>query len=48
VDGLNLVVPFQEAAYYELRQSIAVPQPGKQDGALDLDGFFGLHPRRRR
>ena len=45
VDGLNLVVPFQEAAYYELRQSIAVPLPGKKDGALDLDGFFGLHPR---
>jgi len=45
VDGLNLVVPFQEAAYYELRKSIAVPLPGKPDGALDLDGFFGLHPR---
>jgi uncharacterized protein (DUF1501 family) len=45
VDGLNWIVPFQEAAYYQMRQSIAIPQPGKTDGALDLDGVFGLHPR---
>jgi len=45
VDGLNMVVPFGEKAYYQLRPSIAVPQPGQPNGALDLDGFFGLHPR---
>jgi uncharacterized protein (DUF1501 family) len=45
VDGLNMVVPFGEKAYYQARPSIAIPQPGKPDGALDLDGFFGLHPR---
>lgn len=45
VDGLNMVVPFGEKAYYQARPSIAVPQPGQTNGALDLDGFFGLHPR---
>lgn len=45
VDGLNMVVPFGEKAYYQARPSIAIPQPGQPNGALDLDGFFGLHPR---
>ena len=45
VDGLNMVVPFAERAYYQSRPSIAIPRPGDRDGALDLDGFFGLHPR---
>src|SRR5262245_52002275 len=45
VDGLNMVVPFGERAYYQSRPSIAIPRPGDRDGALDLDGFFGLHPR---
>lgn len=45
-DGLNIVVPFAEQNYYRLRPSIAIPQPksGANDAALDLDGFFGLHP----
>ncbi len=45
-DGLNIVVPFAEPNYYRLRQSIAIPQPrrGGNDAAVDLDGFFGLHP----
>src|SRR5919109_5540657 len=43
-DGLNIVVPHGEKAYYALRPAIAVPRPGAPDGALDLDGFFGLHP----
>jgi uncharacterized protein (DUF1501 family) len=45
VDGLNMVVPYGEAAYYRARPTIAIPRPGSADGALDLDGFFGLHPR---
>jgi uncharacterized protein (DUF1501 family) len=45
VDGLNMVVPFGERDYYAARPSIAVPRPGAPDGAVDLDGFFGLHPR---
>ncbi len=40
-----MVVPFGEDAYYASRPSIAIPKPGADDGALDLDGFFGLHPR---
>ena len=44
VDGLNVVVPHGEGNYYSLRPTIAVPQPGKTDGAIDLDGHFGLHP----
>ena len=45
-DGLNIVVPFAEPNYYRLRPSIAIPQPkrGGADAAIDLDGFFGLHP----
>lgn len=44
-DGLNMVAPFGEPAYYSHRPSIAIPAPGKDPGAaVDLDGFFGLHP----
>jgi uncharacterized protein (DUF1501 family) len=44
VDGLNVVVPHGDSEYYDLRPTIAVPKPGKTDGAIDLDGHFGLHP----
>jgi uncharacterized protein (DUF1501 family) len=45
VDGLNVVVPWGESLYYAARPTIAVPRPGSADGAaLDLDGFFGIHP----
>ena len=45
VDGLNVLVPYGESAYYSARPTIAVPRPGSADrAALDLDGFFGLHP----
>jgi uncharacterized protein (DUF1501 family) len=48
-DGLNVVVPHGEKAYYDLRPTIAIPRPTsdpgrKDDAAIDLDGFFGLHP----
>src|SRR4029453_8178421 len=46
VDGLNMIVPFGERQYYAARPSIAVARPGSDpQAALDLDGFFGLHPR---
>jgi uncharacterized protein (DUF1501 family) len=45
VDGLNMVVPFGEREYYASRPSIAIPRPNDAQGAVDLDGFFGLHPR---
>src|SRR5437660_12051850 len=45
VDGLNVVVPHGEHAYYDLRPSIAVAKPdGGAETAINLDGFFGLHP----
>src|SRR4051812_43639904 len=45
VDGLNMLVPFGDTEYYTLRPSIGIAQPGRDGGAIDLDGFFGLHPR---
>src|SRR5687768_17467106 len=45
VDGLNMVVPFGEAEYYRARPNIAIARPGAEGGAIDLNGFFGLHPR---
>jgi uncharacterized protein (DUF1501 family) len=39
-DGLNIVVPHAEAAYYSMRPSINIPR----SSVVDLDGFFGLHP----
>ena len=45
MDGLNAVVPYGERNYYGMRPSIAIPAPnGGKGAALDLDGFFGLHP----
>ena len=44
VDGLNMIVPHGDRFYYADRPGIAVPQPGRDNGALDLDGYFGLHP----
>ncbi len=44
VDGLNMIVPHGESEYYYLRRTIAIPKPGRNGGAIDLDGFFGLHP----
>ncbi|HEX4601516.1 MAG TPA: DUF1501 domain-containing protein [Gemmatimonadales bacterium] len=41
VDGLNMVVPHGDPLYYRERPRIAVPA---QD-VVDLDGYFGLHPR---
>src|SRR5690242_15900746 len=45
VDGLNMVAPFGEKRYYDMRPTIAIPAPdGGRNSAIDLDGFFGLHP----
>jgi len=47
-DGLNIVIPFGEREYYSLRPSISIPEPARispaSETAIDLDGFFGLHP----
>ena len=44
VDGLNVVVPYGDDAYYAARPTIAIAKPGAQDGALALDEHFALHP----
>jgi uncharacterized protein (DUF1501 family) len=44
IDGLNLVVPHGDPNYAANRPTLRVAQPGRTRGALDLDGFFGLHP----
>ncbi len=47
-DGLNIVIPFGEKEYHSMRPTIAIPEPSKRSesgpSAIDLDGFFGLHP----
>ena len=45
-DGLNAVVPYGDILYEAHRPTIYVPKPtsGEPDPAIDLDGFFGLHP----
>ncbi len=45
-DGLNIVVPHGDPNLYTHRGGFAVARPSKSDAqsALDLDGFFGLHP----
>src|SRR6202789_4544079 len=41
VDGLNVVVPHGESAYYDARPTIAIGRMGAGDGVIDLDGYFG-------
>src|SRR4029079_7006614 len=42
---LNTVVPYGDGSYRGLRPTIGIPAPnGGKEAALDLDGFFGLHP----
>jgi uncharacterized protein (DUF1501 family) len=48
-DVLNIVVPHGEAEYYRLRPTLAIPRPDDRNTradlrAVDLDGFFGMHP----
>src|ERR1700728_793179 len=47
VDGLNVVVPYGDQAYYDMRPSIAIAKPGGDGGVLALDGHFRLHAARR-
>ena len=48
-DGLNVVAPFAEKRYYELRPTLAIASPSSGNNgvgppAIDLDGQFGLNP----
>jgi uncharacterized protein (DUF1501 family) len=50
-DGLNIVVPFSEKRYREVRPTLAIPSPSRDNpnngpfgnGAIDLDGRFALN-----
>lgn len=44
MDGLTFVPPYTEAPLYSRRPKLAIKPPGQTNGALDLDGFFGLAP----
>ena len=46
MDGLNVVAPYGDPIYRRYRPTIALPAPkgGGSEAALDLDGYFGLHP----
>ncbi|HEX4240428.1 MAG TPA: DUF1501 domain-containing protein [Steroidobacteraceae bacterium] len=44
LDGLAAVPPLADPAYAPLRRELAIAAPGSADGALQLDGAFGLHP----
>ncbi len=44
MDGLSLVVPHGDPAYYQSRPGIAIARPGELNGLLPLDPLFGLHP----
>src|SRR5438876_4771212 len=45
-DGISMVVPFGDKYYASVRPQIAIPEParGTDESAIDLNGFFGLHP----
>lgn len=48
-DGMNLIVPFGDNAYYTARPRLGLKRPDenvhREEKAVDLDGFFGLNPQ---
>jgi uncharacterized protein (DUF1501 family) len=44
LDGLSAVPPYADPDYARLRGELAIGAPGSSDGALALDGYFGLNP----
>lgn len=44
MDGLSLVPPFGDKNYAKIRGDLAIDAPERDDGMIDLDGTFGLHP----
>src|SRR6185437_1564894 len=42
LDGLAAVPPYADPDYSRLRGTLAIARPGGSDGALPLDGSFGL------
>jgi len=48
MDGLSVVIPFGDSQYAAQRGPLAVASPGTPNGALNLDGHFGLLSSRDR
>ncbi len=44
LDGLYAVQAYGDPAFAGLRGVLALPEPGQENGLLDLGGRFGLHP----
>jgi uncharacterized protein (DUF1501 family) len=44
VDGLSVLVPYNDPSYYDNRPNIAIGKPGEKQGVYDLNGEFGLNP----
>ncbi len=44
LDGLAAVPPYADPHYADLHAELAIAAPGREEGALALDGTFGLHP----
>ncbi|WP_203076302.1 DUF1501 domain-containing protein [Falsiroseomonas ponticola] len=44
LDGLAAVQPYTDPMLAQLRGPLALPEPGQENGLLDLGGRFGLHP----
>jgi uncharacterized protein (DUF1501 family) len=44
LDGLAAVPPYGDPDYASLHRELAIAAPGGPDGALALNGTFGLHP----
>jgi uncharacterized protein (DUF1501 family) len=44
LDGLAAVPPYGDPDYVALHRELSIAAPGSVDGALALDGTFGLHP----
>lgn len=45
MDGLHTVPAHADPHYRSQRPSLALPDPGRPNGMIDLDGRFGLHAR---
>jgi uncharacterized protein (DUF1501 family) len=44
MDGMSAVVPYGDPYLMTLRPELVPPQPGQENGLLDLGGMFGMHP----
>tara|TARA_B100000315_G_scaffold258307_2_gene309964 strand:- start:1590 stop:2783 length:1194 start_codon:yes stop_codon:yes gene_type:complete len=45
MDALTAVAPYADPNYARLRSFLSLGKPGETNGAIDLNGYFGLDPR---